>query len=266
MRSVAAGVGAMNSGTREIAAASDNLATRTERQAASLEEATQALEEITAMAKRAADGASHARGVVAAADAGSQMSRRAMGDAIAAMDGISKSSGEIGRIISVIDEIAFQTNLLALNAAVEAARAGEAGKGFAVVASEVRGLAQRSAEAAKEIKALVSTSAAEVGRGVKLVHETGQTLERTFAQLTDINGIVAKIAEGATKQSASVAQIGSMIEAMESMTQENAAMVEEATASTHTLSHESQKLSALVAEFRLSAAASPPKPRETRAA
>ena len=169
VRAVAASTGAILSGAQGISSASDDLSQRTEQQAASLEETTAALGEITGTLKETADGAKHASQVVGAADDDAKRGAIVVKQAVEAMDAISKSSDQIGRIIGVIDEIAFQTNLLALNAGVEAARAGDAGKGFAVVASEVRALAQRSADAAKEIKALISTSTSQVNSGVKLV-------------------------------------------------------------------------------------------------
>ena len=175
----------------------DDLARRTEQQAASLEETAAALDEITATVKKSAEGATHARQVVAAADDDAKKSALVVRQAVEAMDAIAKSAQQISQIIGVIDEIAFQTNLLALNAGVEAARAGDAGRGFAVVASEVRALAQRSAEAAKEIKGLISASTTQVDHGVKLVAETGKSLERIMAQVAEINNVVSEIAAGA---------------------------------------------------------------------
>jgi methyl-accepting chemotaxis protein len=167
------------------------------------------------------------------------------------MGAIEKSSQQITQIIGVIDEIAFQTNLLALNAGVEAARAGDAGRGFAVVASEVRALAQRSANAAKEIKTLISTSSEQVSQGVKLVAETGRSLQRIVGQVTEINGVVGEIAAGAKEQAVAVESVNNTIGEMDKTTQQNAAMAEESTAASHTLSEEAQRLSALIAEFEV---------------
>jgi methyl-accepting chemotaxis protein len=167
------------------------------------------------------------------------------------MSAIAKSSQQISQIIGVIDEIAFQTNLLALNAGVEAARAGDAGKGFAVVASEVRALAQRSAEAAKEIKGLISDSTGQVEDGVKLVAETGRSLERIMAQVTEINAVVGDIAAGAQEQATALQEINTAIEQMNLVTQQNAAMVEESTAAGHSLSEETAKLSELIGQFQV---------------
>jgi methyl-accepting chemotaxis protein len=187
MGAVSANTQAIRSGAGEISAASDDLSQRTEQQASSLEETAAALEEITATVKKTAEGAKHARDVVSTAKADAEKSANVVREAMAAMTGIDKSSKQISQIIGVIDEIAFQTNLLALNAGVEAARAGDAGRGFAVVASEVRALAQRSAEAAKEIKGLISASTAQVDQGVRLVTQTGEALGRIVAQVVEIN-------------------------------------------------------------------------------
>jgi methyl-accepting chemotaxis protein len=167
------------------------------------------------------------------------------------MGAIEKSSGQITQIIGVIDEIAFQTNLLALNAGVEAARAGDAGRGFAVVASEVRALAQRSAEAAKEIKGLISTSTAQVSQGVVLVGETGKALERIMAQVVEINNVVAEIAAGAKEQSTAIEEVNTTINQMDQMTQQNAAMAEQSTAASRSLSEEAERLAVLIDEFHV---------------
>ncbi|MDX2205113.1 MAG: PAS domain-containing methyl-accepting chemotaxis protein [Hyphomicrobiaceae bacterium] len=235
----------------EIAQAADDLSKRTEQQAASLEQSAASVEEITVTGKKAAEGALHARDVVTEAKADAERTGDVVQKTIEAMGDIEKSAQQISQIIGVIDEIAFQTNLLALNAGVEAARAGEAGRGFAVVASEVRALAQRSAGAAKEIKNLISTSSAQVSDGVQLVAEAGRAIERILTQVNDINAVVLGIASGAQEQATGLAQVNSAISHMDQMTQQNASMVEEATAASHTMVQESQGLARLIAEFKL---------------
>jgi methyl-accepting chemotaxis protein len=235
----------------EMSKASSDLSRRTEQQAETLEETAAALGEITQTVKAAAASALHAREVVVAADGDAKKGAVVVKQAVAAMDGIAKSSQQIGQIIGVIDEIAFQTNLLALNAGVEAARAGDTGRGFAVVASEVRALAQRSAEAAKEIKGLISTSTAQVGRGVELVAETGAALERIMAQVADVNAAIAGIAAGAREQSTGLDEVNIAIGRMDQVTQQNAAMVQQSTATSRSLSHETMELSRLVDQFEI---------------
>jgi methyl-accepting chemotaxis protein len=171
--------------------------------------------------------------------------------AVAAMGLIQTSSQQIEQIISVIDEIAFQTNLLALNAGVEAARAGEAGRGFAVVASEVRALAQRSAEAAKEIKVLITSSKNEVDNGVKLVAETGESLERIVGRVGEINSVVADISAGASEQATALGEVNTAVNQMDQTTQQNAAMAEQATAAGQSMSAEADKLSEAIGQFQL---------------
>jgi methyl-accepting chemotaxis protein len=243
--------GSIQTSSMEISSASDNLSQRTEQQAASLEETAAALEEITNTLRASADNAQHAASVVANADTDAKKGAVVVRQAVEAMDAIAASSHKIGQIIGVIDEIVFQTNLLALNAGVEAARAGDSGKGFAVVAMEVRALAQRSAEAAKEIKALVSASGAQVHSGVKLVAETGKALESIITQVSEINKIVGEIAEAARQQATGVAEINTAISQMDQTTQQNATMVEESTAASHALSRETSELTRLVEQFRL---------------
>ncbi|MEP9399332.1 methyl-accepting chemotaxis protein [Mesorhizobium sp. KR2-14] len=251
MQSVSGSTNAIQSGTREMQAAADDLSRRTEQQAASLEETAAALDEITATVKLSAEGATHARKVVTAADEDAKQSALIVRQAVEAMDEITTSARQISQIIGVIDEIAFQTNLLALNAGVEAARAGDAGRGFAVVASEVRALAQRSADAAKEIKSLISDSTTRVESGGKLVVETGKSLERILAQVADINNVVTQIAAGAQEQAAGLDQVNTAINHMDQATQQNAAMVEETTAATHSLSQETEQLAELVGQFHV---------------
>ncbi len=251
MRGVAASASAIRSGTGEISAASDDLSRRTEQQAASLEETAAALDEITATVRRTAEGAKHARAVVGGARTGAERSGAVVRQAVDAMAGIETSSREIGQIIGVIDEIAFQTNLLALNAGVEAARAGDAGRGFAVVASEVRALAQRSAEAAKEIKALISTSGVQVEHGVAYVGQTGEALAEIVRQVAEIDGIVGEIASSAQEQATGLDQVNTAVNQMDQVTQQNAAMVEESTAASHALAQETGELGRLIGVFRL---------------
>jgi len=241
----------ITAGAGEITQASDNLAKRTEQQAASLEETAAALDQITATVRKTAEGANHANAVVAEAKADAERSGDVVEKAVAAMSQIENSSKAISQIIGVIDEIAFQTNLLALNAGVEAARAGDAGRGFAVVASEVRALAQRSAEAAKEIKALISTSSTQVAAGVNLVGEAGKALQRIAAQITDINGVVSEIAASAQEQATGLAQVNTAVNQMDQVTQQNAAMVEESTAASHSLALEAETLSNLIGQFQV---------------
>jgi methyl-accepting chemotaxis protein len=256
MQAVVTSTSAIQSGTQEISTASDDLSRRTEQQAASLEETAAALDQITATVKKSAEGAKHARDVVTSADRDAKKSAVVVRQAVDAMDAIAKSSGQIGQIISVIDEIAFQTNLLALNAGVEAARAGDAGRGFAVVASEVRALAQRSADAAKEIKGLISTSTTQVDFGVKLVGETGKSLERIIAQVTEIKGVVAEISAGAQDQATALQEVNTAINQMDQTTQQNATMVEQSTAASRSLARETANLSNLIDRFQVGHSAS----------
>ena len=253
MKVIVGNAGSIHSGSREISVASDDLAKRTEQQAAGLEETAAALDQITATVKRTAEGAKETRQVVASAKADAETSGQVVGRAIAAMGAIEESSRQINQIIGVIDEIAFQTNLLALNAGVEAARAGDAGRGFAVVASEVRALAQRSAEAAKEIKVLISASGVQVSEGVDLVGQTGRALERILGEVVQINGLVAEIAASAEEQATGLQQVNIAVNQMDQVTQQNAAMVEESTAASHSLSREADNLTELMAQFRVGA-------------
>ena len=250
MSMIARNTDGIHSGTGEISQAADDLSRRTEQQAASLEETAAALDEITATVRKTSEGANHARTLVSTAKSDAERSGEVVRDAVAAMGEIEKSSDQISQIIGVIDEIAFQTNLLALNAGVEAARAGEAGRGFAVVAQEVRALAQRSAEAAKEIKGLIQASGAQVASGVNLVGETGKALSKIAAQVAEINAIVTEIAASAQEQSTGLAEVNTAVNQMDQVTQQNAAMVEQTTAASHSLANEAEQLSALVGRFK----------------
>jgi methyl-accepting chemotaxis protein len=251
MQAIAANTQGVRSGASEITSAADDLSRRTEQQAANLEETAAALDQITATVRKSASGAAEASALVAKARSDAERSGEVVRDTIAAMSGIETSSREIGNIIGVIDEIAFQTNLLALNAGVEAARAGEAGRGFAVVATEVRALAQRSADAAKEIKALISTSGGQVESGVRLVGETGKSLERIVEQVKRLNGLVAEIAGSAQEQATGLNEVNTALNQMDQVTQQNAAMVEEATAASHSLAREAEALARLVSQFQI---------------
>ena len=246
----------IRTGTSEMSKASDSLARQTEQQAASLEETAAALGEITGTVKRTAEGAGKARDLVTRAKGQAEASSAVVDDAVTAMGGIESSSKEIAQIIGVIDEIAFQTNLLALNAGVEAARAGDAGRGFAVVAQEVRALAQRSAEAAKEIKTLISTSSAQVESGVTLVGRTGEALKGIATMVGEINAIVREIASSADEQAVSLTEINTAVGQMDRMTQQNAAMAEQSTAASTQLFEESEGLGRLISGFRLDASSS----------
>ena len=254
---VLASVEGLRGGADEISSASDDLSRRTEQQAASLEETAAALDQITATVKKSADGARQASGAAAGALSEAERSGEVVERAVTAMDGIKRSSGQIGEIIGVIDEIAFQTNLLALNAGVEAARAGEAGRGFAVVASEVRALAQRSADAAREIKGLIQTSTRDVAEGVKLVGEAGAALQAIVAKVAEMDGLVGEIAASAQEQSTGLSQVNTAVNHMDQVTQQNAAMVEQTTAAALSLKTEADQLAALVGRFETGAARAP---------
>ncbi len=233
----------------EISGASEDLSRRTENQAAALEETAAALDEMTASVKSAAEGAREVEMIVQKARKDAEDSGSVVRDAVDAMNRIRESSDQISQIIGAIDDIAFQTNLLALNAGVEAARAGEAGKGFAVVASEVRALAQRSSNAAKEIKTLIVDSAEHVGTGVEQVGRAGEALTNIVGSVANITSLVGDIANGASEQSAGLAEINIGVTQLDQVTQQNAAMVEQATAASHSLQQDSRRLTEMVGHF-----------------
>ncbi|GEO83619.1 methyl-accepting chemotaxis protein [Ciceribacter naphthalenivorans] len=236
--------------TTAISEASNHLAQRTEQQAAGLEESTAAVHELTQNVALTADGAHRAANVVSVALGEARVSGEVVMRAVTAMGAIEKSSDEISKIIGVIDEIAFQTNLLALNAGVEAARAGEAGRGFAVVAQEVRELAQRCASAAREIKALISQSSGQVQAGVGLVNNAGEALDQIISRIGEINGIVTGIASAASDQSVGLREVNAAVASMDTITQQNAAMVEETSAQTLTLRDEVERLVNALSGFK----------------
>ncbi|MEE4287939.1 MAG: methyl-accepting chemotaxis protein, partial [Erythrobacter sp.] len=233
------GVGsAINNAANEIREASDDLSRRTERQAVNLSETVEAMNDITGTVRVSADRAIETRGAVEQTGADAQKSAELVGRLVDAMRAIESSAEEISEIIAVIDGIAFQTNLLALNAGVEAARAGEAGKGFAVVASEVRALAQRSAEAAQDVKLRIATSSQQVHAGVKLVNEAGNSFDQIFGRIAEISEAITSIAEASERQSKGLEQVNSSVGEMNSVTQQNAAMVEQATAAARSMADE----------------------------
>ncbi|WP_304502358.1 PAS domain-containing methyl-accepting chemotaxis protein [Aurantimonas sp. VKM B-3413] len=250
---VGASASMVDAASAEIRVGSTELAQRTERQAASVEETTAAVRELAASVKVASSRADEVGEMVAKARTDAERSGSVVARAVAAMHEISGSSTQIVNIIGAIDEIAFQTNLLALNAGVEAARAGEAGKGFAVVAQEVRELAQRSANAAREIKSLITTSSERVRSGVALVGETGSVLEAIAAEVLEIDRNVRAIVDASREQAGSLSEIDRAIAAIDEGTQQNAAMSEEANAACHNLSTQTEELNALLAEFEFDA-------------
>ncbi|MGE7371249.1 methyl-accepting chemotaxis protein [Neorhizobium sp. NPDC001467] len=251
LASVGVNAAAIHTNADAIRIATDDLARRTEQQAAAVEQTAAAVEQVTTTVKDAAARAEDVGERVERTRAGAEQSGDVVRRAVSAMEGISQSSHEIGKIIGVIDEIAFQTNLLALNAGVEAARAGEAGKGFAVVAQEVRELAQRSANAAKDIKTLITTSTTQVNAGVALVGETGKALEAIVDEVREINEHIRAIVVSTREQSTGLQEINNAVGTMDRNTQENAAMVDQQTKTSHTLAAEANTLNELLKQFNL---------------
>lgn len=250
--SVVASAQVINERTLEIASASEDLARRTEQQAGSLEESSAATNELSNAVNETADSSTKTKDVISDAKRNSDVGAAIIKKTISAMGNIRDSSQQISNIIGVVDEIAFQTNLLALNAGVEAARAGDSGRGFAVVATEVRALAQRSAEAAREIKGLISKSSDQVAVGFALVAETGDAIDRMMSQVSEIDGGIADIATRAIDQATTLKQVNTAIAEIDQTTQQNASMAEQATAACRTLARESEQLATMLRKFNVS--------------
>ncbi|MGH8295078.1 MAG: methyl-accepting chemotaxis protein [Steroidobacteraceae bacterium] len=242
---------AVQAGTEEISRGNLDLSRRTEEQASSLVETTSSMEQMTSRVKNNADSAVQANQLAVAAREHAERGGSVVGSAVAAMSEISTASSRIAEIIGVIDEIAFQTNLLALNAAVEAARAGEQGRGFAVVASEVRNLASRSAGAAKEIKTLIQDSVGKVSEGTKLVDESGKVLGEIVTRVKKVTDVMAEIADSSREQASGIEQVNRAVSSMDATTQQNAALVEEATAAARALSEQATSLMRSIGRYRL---------------
>ncbi|CAB3651737.1 methyl-accepting chemotaxis protein [Achromobacter kerstersii] len=255
-RTVAAvrrGVDEINVGAREISAGNTDLSSRTEQQAASLEETAASMEQLASTVKQNADNARQANQLAASASDVAERGGSAVSEVVSTMQGISASSRKISEIVSVIDGIAFQTNILALNAAVEAARAGEQGKGFAVVAGEVRSLAQRSAQAAKEIKGLIEDSVTKVGAGSQQVERAGATMQEIVASVKRVTDIMGEISAASEEQSGGIDQVNRAVSQMDEVTQQNAALVEEAAAAAGSLQEQAERLVQAVAVFKINA-------------
>lgn len=248
---VRGGTDAIASASSQIATGNQDLSVRTEQQAGALEETASSMEELASTVRRNAGHARQADALAASASAVAGKSSAVMDEVVGKMSAISASAGRIADIIAVIDGIAFQTNILALNAAVEAARAGEQGRGFAVVATEVRSLAQRSAAAAKEIKTLIHDSNHQVGEGARLVHEAGATMQELRHSVESVTGIMREISKASAEQSSGIEQVHAAIAQMDETTQQNAALVEEASAASSALRQQADELARLVSIFRL---------------
>ncbi len=248
---LAESAGTISVAAREIAMGNSDLSQRTEEQASSLEETSASLEQLTGTVRQNADNAQAANKLAASASETAMRGGQVVTEVVRTMDGIAQSSRKISDIIGVIDEIAFQTNILALNAAVEAARAGEQGRGFAVVAAEVRSLAQRSANAAKEIKALISDSVERVGEGSKLVAAAGATMDEIVVSVRRVTDIMAEISAASQEQSGGIEQVNTAVSQMDKITQQNAALVEEAAAAAKSMEEQTEALQQVVAGFIL---------------
>jgi methyl-accepting chemotaxis protein len=253
LKVVSSNTSAIQSSATEISRASDDLSRRTEQTAATLEQTAAAVEEVTTTVNKTAESSDHARATVMSAKAEAERSGVVVRETVEAMGEIEQSARQINQIIGVIDEIAFQTNLLALNAGVEAARAGDAGRGFAVVAQEVRALAQRSAEAAKEIKGLIAASTQQVSAGVERVGRTGQALQSIAAKVAEMTDLVAEIAASSKEQANGLSEVNTAVNSMDQVTQQNAAMVEQTSAAIRSLADEADQLAKLFRRFNVGA-------------
>jgi methyl-accepting chemotaxis protein len=241
----------ISTASSEIASGNADLSSRTEQAASNLQQTASSMEQLTGTVKQTADSAHTANQLAGSAAQVAQRGGDVVGQVVSTMDEISASSKKIADIIGVIDGIAFQTNILALNAAVEAARAGEQGRGFAVVASEVRSLAQRSAEAAKEIKALIGTSVDKVETGSRLVQDAGTTMNEIVASVKRVSDIIGEITAASTEQSSGIGEVNTAVTQLDQMTQQNAALVEQSAAAAQSLQEQSRKLAGVVSTFRL---------------
>jgi methyl-accepting chemotaxis protein len=245
------GVRSIGTATHEISAGNVDLSRRTEDQAASLEETAASMEELTSTVRQNADNAKQANQVVCSTALLTERGNEATLEAVQTMRGLSESSGKMSEIIGVIEGIAFQTNILSLNAAVEAARAGEQGRGFAVVASEVRSLAQRSAAASREIKDLITDSLDRVETGARQVHRATETMTEILASVRSVSDLMGEIAAASHEQSKGIEQVNQAVAQMDRATQQNAALVEEASAAARSLEEQAGQLDAAIAVFRV---------------
>ena len=248
---VRASAGSVTVASDEIATGNQDLSARTEQAASNLQQTASAMEELTATVRNSADSARQANQLAASAAEVAQRGGSVVSQVVSTMDEINASSKKIADIIGVIDGIAFQTNILALNAAVEAARAGEQGRGFAVVASEVRSLAQRSAEAAKEIKGLIGASVERVETGARLVADAGQTMGEIVGSVQRVSDVIGEITAASGEQSDGIGQVNTAVTQLDQMTQQNAALVEQSTAAAESLRQQAQRLAQALAGFRL---------------
>ncbi len=249
--SVRQSVESISTASSQIAVGNQDLSSRTESQAANLEETAASMGQLTSAVASSAEAAHRANQLAASASGVAARGGQAVEQVVATMDEITAASRKIADIITVIDGIAFQTNILALNAAVEAARAGEQGRGFAVVAGEVRVLAQRSAQAAKEIKSLIEDSTLKVGNGSEQVRDAGNTMSKIVTQAKEVADLIADITVGTREQSSGIAQVNQAVSTLDRMTQQNAALVEEAAAAAESLKDQAQQLDAVVSRFQL---------------